>query len=141
MIVFEGRPVVIEWVAATRHFEANWRGHSRGAELREALEACIQALALKQASAWLANVGNFGPTTQEDQRWITEKWFPRFIAAGCQRFAVVMPGSTIASMGVEAVVDKIDDDAFQARYFTTVGEARSWLTAVPTATEPGKPAS
>ena len=69
---------------------------------------------------------------QSDQDWIDQKFFPRALAGGLNRMAWVIPKSGLAMMNVDQLVRRLPAARFEAAYFATVEEARSWLTEAPT---------
>jgi hypothetical protein len=77
---------------------------------------------------------------QSDQDWVTREWFPRVIAAGLKRMALVMAKSGVAQMNVEAITGKIPGDKLVIQYFGTVEAAKAWLAVSPTPTPRGLPA-
>jgi hypothetical protein len=73
-----------------------------------------------------------GVLSPEDSEWLVQDWFPRLLAAGGRRFAIVIPPSALAAMQLnrqkrEIDSEKTDPTAFQNRYFDNVPEARAWL--------------
>ena len=74
------------------------------------------------------------PIQQSDQDWATGDWFPRVLAAGLTRMALVVPKSGLAQMNVEAIMSRVPGMKLDMAYFATIEEAGLWLAAPSTTT-------
>lgn len=64
---------------------------------------------------------------QSDQDWIDASWFPRALAAGLMRIAVVVPKRGLAMMNIDAMVAKVPHTPMEIRNFPTIEQAQEWL--------------
>jgi hypothetical protein len=94
-------------------------------ELAAMLEAGLQALTEHRGSLWLADAHKMQVINQPDQDWIVREFFPRALAAGLRRFALVIPNER-ATTAVDQFLVSLPAK-FEAACFATEDEARSWL--------------
>lgn len=64
--------------------------------------------------------------TPELQTWVSEAIFPRFIAAGVKKYAIIVSSEMIAQLSVEQTMEE-GNAAFQVAYFDHVEKAMEWL--------------
>ncbi len=69
---------------------------------------------------------------QSDRDWADRDWFPRILAAGLTRMALVIAKSGLAQMNVEAIVSRVPGTMLDVGYFATIEEAAEGLTVHPT---------
>src|SRR5262249_6213138 len=125
--------VKIDWDTSTQCIVADWKGVGRGAAYRAALDRSLELVRKHKASRWLGIMLEAnGVMAPEDAEWLRVDWFPRLLAAGGRRFAVVLPAQALAAMQLNRIkreidADKPDPNAFLNRYFDNVAEARAWL--------------
>jgi hypothetical protein len=67
------------------------------------------------------------PFSKEAERWVNEDWFPRAIAAGIKKMAVLIPKSTLGKMSVESVMGKAPGTDLTTAYFDNQEAAKKWL--------------
>lgn len=64
-----------------------------------------------------------------DQDKADREWLPLVLAAGLQRFAIVLPTSALAAMNLEDRLGKIPARPWQIAYFKEgVEEVRTWIS-------------
>jgi hypothetical protein len=119
---------VLKWDATAGAVHIEWQGWADSTEFALLLEAGLRALQQYHGSRWLADCRNMKTIEQSDQEWLDRSWFPRMLAAGLQRMAVLMPKSALAKMNVQNILGKVPGTKLQVAYFATVSEARQWLT-------------
>jgi hypothetical protein len=119
---------VLKWDPTSGAVHIEWQGWADSTEFALLLEAGLRALREYHGSRWLADCRNMKTIEQSDQEWLDRSWFPRMLAAGLQRMAVLMPKSALAKMNVEDILGKVPGTKLQVAYFATVNEARQWLT-------------
>jgi hypothetical protein len=128
--VFFTRPgvVVVKWDSVSRSVCIEWQGWADPTEFAAANEAGLRALREHHTSRWLADLRNLKAIQQSDQDWITRDWFPRMLAAGLTRMALVNAKSGLAMMNIRAILARVPSTTkLDVGYFTTVDEAREWL--------------
>ena len=69
----------------------------------------------------------WGMIQAEDVDWMLEDWFPRALAAGHSRVALVQSESAFNDASVDIITDAFLGEGFQKRKFRTVEDAEAWL--------------
>jgi hypothetical protein len=135
--VFFNRPgvVVMKWHPTLRAVCVEWQGWADPVEFAAAFEAGLGALVEHRSSRWLADCRDMKTIQQSDQEWLDKSWFPRALAAGLRRMAVVAPRSGLALTNLEDIMGRVPASKMQVVYLATVGEAETWLVA-PSITTP-----
>jgi hypothetical protein len=134
--VFFDRPgvAVMKWNPTSRAVHIEWQGWADPAEFAAALEAGLVAFVEHRGSRWLADCREMKAIQQSDQEWIDRSWFPRMIAAGLRRMAVVVPRSGLALSNLEDIIRKVPAKKIDVQFFATVPEAEAWISAPSTKT-------
>jgi hypothetical protein len=126
--------VKIDWDEKGQCVVADWVGAGRGAPYRAALDRSLDLVKKHKARRWLAIMHeSSGVLPPEEADWMQRDWFPRLLAAGGRRFAIVVPKAALAALQLNRIKREIDSekpdpDAFLNQYFDDVGEARAWLS-------------
>ncbi len=136
-IIFD-RPgvAVLRWEPALRAVCLEWQGWADPAEFAAALEAGLGALIEHRGSRWLADCRDMKTIQQSDQEWLDQSWFPRVIAAGLHRMAVVIPKSGLAMTNLQDIIRKVPANKIDVAFFLTVAESERWISAPSTKTPP-----
>jgi hypothetical protein len=125
MIFFESRVASVEWRADISAVELRWKTFAKGDEFKEALNKGLELAQMKGAKKWLGDTSQMSAIAPEDQQWSNTDWFPRALAAGLQKMAVVMPKSALAKMSVQSIINKFD--TMELRNFVDKADAVEWL--------------
>jgi hypothetical protein len=134
---FDARGVVtVGWYIPKEIVHILWQSAATSAELRAAAEAGLVTLRENRGSRWCADCRALGPVSVEDQAWLDRDWFPRVLAAGLERLAVVLPYEVFAQTNVKDIVDRVPETQMERAYFKTVWEAGEWLARAPAETGP-----
>ena len=130
--VFFNRPGVatVLWDPTIQAVTTEWHGWADRAEFTAVLEASLIALKTHHSSRGLVDSRRQRALPWPDEDWVSEQWFPKALAGGLARLALVIPESALAMMSIEDVVSRVRG-TLDVAYFRTVGEAREWLTAPP----------
>lgn len=123
---------VVTWDPTLRAVYTEAQGWTDPSEMAALLEAGLQALTEHAGSRWLADGRNMKVVKQTDQDWIVQEFFPRALAAGLKRIALVIPKSRLAMTTVDQLVHRLPAANVEVACFPNVAEARSWLTESPT---------
>jgi hypothetical protein len=136
---FYNRPgvAVVSWEAASRAVYIEWQGWANPEEFAAALDSGVATLIAHRSSLWLADCRGMKTIQQSDQDWLDKHWFPRVLAAGLKRMALVIPKSTLAAMNLKDVMGRIPNTHLDVAYFGSVADARTWLTTPRNATPSG----
>ena len=118
---------MVRWDPVLKAAHLEWQGWADGPEYRAANDAIIRAITDHHGSQALGDCRNMHVIKKSDQEWSDREWFPRVIAAGLTRMALVIPTSGLAKMNVEDMVAKVPNTSLEVGYFATVAAARQWL--------------
>lgn len=117
---------------ATRLITDTWLGaFDTEAEFRQVLEFICTRFETGDYSYWLADLRFLNSGFHHSDTWLAEYVFPRVLAAGLQREAVVLPTYRGAPADYDvfgsasAALQKITDG--KVRGFTDLEEAKQWL--------------
>ena len=61
------------------------------------------------------------------QEWTNENLFPRILALGVKRVAILLPEEIVLQLALEQVMTESLGIEFETKYFSNEAEARSWL--------------
>ena len=117
---------VVKWDAQAKAAQMEWQGWARPAEFQAANNALVQAIIDHHGSKVLGDSRLIKVIQKSDQDWVNRDWFPRILAAGLTRMALVLPASGLAKMNIDDLVSRVADQ-LDVAYFATLGEARDWL--------------
>lgn len=107
-----------------------WHGFVTGEPLREAHEATIRLLRAHQLSRVLADTRAMRVIPRADQQWIADHFFPRALAAGYRRSAILGGEDTFNQTSVQNILVQITtEESFEAQHFPDPEAARQWLRA------------
>ena len=120
--------ITIHWDEEISAVNMEWTKFSISVRFRRALNEGLDLLVAKGSHRWLADLRGLGPVGPEDQTWSNEDWFPRGIAGGITRMALVVPISILSKMSVDTIMQKVDETNLAVHYFDSVEEARQWLS-------------
>jgi hypothetical protein len=128
--VFFNRPGVatVLWDPAIQAVSTEWHGWADRAEFVPVLEASLRALKKHHASRGLVDSRRQRALPWPDQDWVSRQWFPRALAAGLRRLALVVPENELVMKGIEEVVSTVQGASLEVAYFATSSEASKWLT-------------
>ncbi len=100
-----------------------------GAQVRDVLEAGLEALKANGASKWLSDDRKNGPVVPEDVEWSLADWGPRTAAEGWTHWALVVPEEVAGRASMAAVVEAYYKLGVHVAVFTELEEAETWLTS------------
>ena len=117
---------VVKWDAPSQAAHMEWQGWARPAEFQAANDALVEAIKDHHGSRVLGDSRLMKVIQKSDQDWVNGDWFPRILAAGLTRMALVLPASGLAKMNIDELVSRVAD-RLDVAYFATLAEARDWL--------------
>jgi hypothetical protein len=121
---------VVRWDELSQAAHMEWQGWAAPREFRAANDALIEAIKDHKGSKLLGDSRQIKVIQSSDQDWVNGDWFPRILAAGLTRMALVIPLSGLAKMNIDSVVSRVAD-RLDTAYFATLDEARTWLASPP----------
>jgi hypothetical protein len=120
--------VTVGWYSPKEIVHVQWQAAANSADLRAAVDAGLVTLSENRGTRWCADCRDLGPISADDQAWLDGDWFPRALAAGVERMAIVLPHQPLANVTVVDVMDRVPATRMERAYFTTVWQAGEWLT-------------
>jgi SpoIIAA-like len=117
----------VKWDAESSAVYTEWHGWANPAEFKAVLEAGLAAMKEHRGSRGLSDTRLQKAIQQSDQEWIDRDWFPRAVAAGLKRVAVVVAQSVLVQMNIERVLKTAPSARLEVEHFATVDAARQWL--------------
>jgi hypothetical protein len=127
--VFFNRPgvAIVKWDPGLQAVSTEWQGWADRSEFLAVLDASLAAIKRHHASRGLVDSLKQEALSPPDQDWVNQDWFPRALAAGLRRLALVIPESALVMMSIEDVLSRVRGTMLDVAYFATVAEARTWL--------------
>jgi hypothetical protein len=119
---------VVKWDAESQAAHMEWQGWAKPAEFQAANDALIQAITDHRGTKVLGDSRQIKVIQKTDQEWVNRDWFPRILAAGLTRMALVLPTSGLAKMNIDDLVSRVSDK-LDVAYFPTLDDARKWLAS------------
>lgn len=116
------------WDSMCEAVRIEWHGWADSKERQAILEAGLGALRAHRGSRWLADCRDMKAVKQADQEWIDQSWFPRVLAAGLRRMALVIPKSGLARINLDDMMRRVPETKLETGHFATIEEATEWLT-------------
>lgn len=127
-MIYKNYPfITIHWDEEINAVMMEWTKFAVSAHFRRALNDGLDLLIEKGSQRWLADLRGLGPVGPADQKWSNEDWFPRAIAAGVTRMALVAPKTTLSRMSVDTIMERVGEVNLATHYFDSVADARQWL--------------
>jgi hypothetical protein len=128
-IMFDKPYITIHWNPDDKIILMEWKAFVMGDNFREALDTGLNLAVEHGTNRWLADLRKLGVLSNPDQKWSVDDWHPRALDGGINRMALVLPESAVATMGVNNIMRKVNDDTLIVNYFATVEEAYDWLAS------------
>jgi len=117
----------VRWDRNRQIVMVEWAGWADPEEFTDLLDAEIRALKEHGGSRLLADCRLQRVLNPASQEKAHREWLPRALAAGLRRFAVVVPGSMLAAMNLQDLLNRVPRATLDIAYFEGVDDARAWL--------------
>lgn len=117
----------IDWDPNTQAVIMKWKSFAHGDDFRAGLNAGLDLIKEKKSHKWLADLRDLGTVPTKDQEWSNNDWYPRAIAGGIRKMAIIMPKSTLSSMSVKNILTKVQGVDIETNYFDNIDAAKEWL--------------
>ncbi|WP_426490473.1 hypothetical protein [Hymenobacter sp. 102] len=126
--LFENEHCIIYYDESVPAIHQQWQGFASGELLREAHDATVQQVRIHKTPCILADTRQMRVISRADQQWITDSYFPRLIAAGSRRIAIVQSEDIFNQTSVQHIMtDIVRNSLVVAEHFQTMEAARAWL--------------
>ncbi|HUS15033.1 MAG TPA: STAS/SEC14 domain-containing protein [Chloroflexia bacterium] len=119
--------VDISWEADPGCVYTAWHGYHTDEQGRHALEKGLELLVQKGAHCWLGDQRHRAVFSLSFQQWSDEQWFPRAIASGLRRLAIVNSDSALTRMAANRLAGDLAARGLAVAFFNDPDAARSWL--------------
>lgn len=132
MLYFERPFVKISWNDDLQCVESEWFDFAFGPPYREAVDKALELLQKMNGSRSFSDLRRASVLTEEDAKWIIEKWIPRASAAGLRKIAVIPPNAVLAQMQLDQLRKKGGREqsvhlGIVTEYFVSPESAHRWL--------------
>ena len=118
--------VTVSWDPINKWLSVDWRNVPSQQTVINGCEAMLKLLIAKQATLVFNDNGQITGTWVRASKWVAEKWFPRMIAAGLEKFAwIESPASTLSVISAKRSASKNKEGVI--RLFKDKSEAENWL--------------
>lgn len=108
------------WTPATANMDED--------EYQREIMVWVEAIEKYNARNLLAQTQEFAYTVSvEMQDWTDKEVFPRMVAAGVKKFAIVMSSEFIAQLSIEQVMQTESGTLIPTQYFDNEEDAMDWL--------------
>ncbi|MFC7057103.1 hypothetical protein [Halovenus salina] len=104
-----------------------WTKPVSGEELRQGANALLAFAADNDLFKMIIDSNRIEAHTKADRTWLQEEWAPDIIDAGMMYSGVVYPGTLIAEMDIEQLMDGMDDSEHRSYITESLPEAREWI--------------
>ena len=130
-LVYEDELLRIQWNEESRYFLSGWLGVFRkGAQLRRANQACVEAAKARRPSVWLADTSKFPVLDPVDAKWVADWFWPEFSRAGVRYMAAVAPQKVVSKMSVSRATEGLaESGAMEISVHATRAEAEAAIIA------------
>ncbi|MBN2656836.1 MAG: hypothetical protein JXR86_07230 [Spirochaetales bacterium] len=104
-----------------------WIGFTPSGEFREACDRALIEMEKRKLSKMIADNRESKAVAPEDQRWLSEQWFPRAINSGFRHSAVLVSRSSLNRFATDRIREDVNGKNFEARDFHDLESAGQWL--------------
>src|SRR5690348_7028785 len=115
----------VRWDGTHSTVFVQWDGWANTAEFKSLLDAEVKELRDHRGNRLLADCRRQRVLNLADQERANREWLPEVLAAGLERFAIVLPESETAADHLHERLSSVTE--MEVAYFATVEEARDWL--------------
>ncbi|WKN44069.1 STAS/SEC14 domain-containing protein [Tunicatimonas pelagia] len=106
-----------------------WKEFATSEEFRTGLNKGLSLLTDKGTENWLADLRKMDVIDPEDEKWSNEDWFPRALAGGVKKMALIPSEDVFNSLSVENIMSEVANTDLVIHYFEDPDEAKSWLAS------------
>ncbi|MFH2074831.1 MAG: hypothetical protein ABIJ57_05720 [Pseudomonadota bacterium] len=129
-LIYTSPHAKITYEAEIQALHLEWSGFTPSREFRQVIEISLSELKERDLYKMIADNRSAKAVDPGDQKWLTEDWFPRAIAAGFRYSAVIVSGSALNLYASDTISHDVISNLFRAQNFTNLEEAREWLSSL-----------
>jgi hypothetical protein len=128
-LVYQDDALRIYWHEEHAYYLSDWQPVFRkGADLRRAYQACVDAAKARRGAFWLIDTSKFTVVDLGDLQWIEEIFWPEFVRAGATYAAVIPPQKEVSKMSASRSAKKaLAKGGFEATVHASRAEAEAAL--------------
>lgn len=104
-----------------------WQGFASSYHFRRIYERVLELMKKHKCNKLITDNRYMLAFSPSDQKWLVEDWLPRIEDAGLKYSAIIAPKLAAAKSAVEDVVNQVDPDTIEQRYFFSQDEAKEWI--------------
>ncbi len=98
------------------------------ATFQKEIIAWVELMEKYHAKYMIANTKEFNFVINVDmQTWTGETVFPRLLAAGMKKFAIIVTADILTQLALEQTMEEEKTGQFQTRYFDNEEDAIQWM--------------
>jgi len=130
-LVYEDDLLRVYWNEQGRYFLSEWLGVFRkGAQLRRAYQACVEAARTRRPSVWLADTSKIQVLDPVDAKWVADWFWPEFARAGVVYMAGVSPAKAVSKMSVSRATEGlVESGSLEISVHASRAEAEAAIAA------------
>jgi len=130
-LVYEDDLLRVYWNEQGRYFLSEWLGVFRkGAQLRRAYQACVEAARARRPSVWLADTSKIQVLDPVDAKWVADWFWPEFARAGVVYMAGVSPAKAVSKMSVSRATEGlVESGSLEISVHASRAEAEAAIAA------------
>jgi hypothetical protein len=107
-MLFQDDALHVYWHQEHGYFLADWQSVFRkGEALKRCYQACLDLAKTRRGAPWLADVSKVAVLDQDDQKWISDWFFPEFVRAGVRYQAAVSATKEVGRISTTAAARSI----------------------------------
>lgn len=131
MEVYKSKNWIIEFDKENKTIHPKWFSESRDMTEQEYLNEMYKYVETveehKPAKAMIDLTEFYYGITPQIQEVVDKEMFPRILAAGVRRVAIIMSPDFITQLSIEQVMEEDKGKEFDTKYFASTKEAKEWL--------------
>ncbi len=106
-----------------------WKDFATSTEFKLGLNKGLELLMEKKTGNWLADLRKMDVIDPDDEQWSNEDWFPRAIAGGVKKMALIPSEDIFNKLSVENIMNEVAGTGLIIHYFENPEEAKNWLAS------------
>lgn len=122
--------VHVYWHEQHGYFLSDWQPvFKKGADLKRAYQACIDAARTRRGAPWLADASKFVVIDPGDLAWIEDWFWPEFVKAGVRLQAVVSAQREVGKLSTQGAAKGIWKSGIEVSVHETREQAEAAVIA------------
>ena len=127
MVSFDEKFLQIYYDETVPCVTMQWKDFATSEEFKIGLNKGLDLLMEQNTENWLADLRKMDVIDPDDEKWSNEDWFPRALAGGVKKMALIPSVDIFNNMSVESIMNEVAGTGLVVHYFDNVEEAKTWL--------------